>query len=462
MRCILAMSINNIARLSLHHQRKIVMLIQEASDSAKEFPASSQDRIVATYLIETAFSLEQAAAVIAGEQSCGTFVSVPGETAELNELHRAQVIGITPLETVTSPSLEGATMPRAMTGSPKYQRGRIQISFPLHNIGPSIPNLLTTVAGNLYEIQQLSGIRLVDLELPAPFSRRYPGPAFGIEGTRKLTGVYGRALIGTIIKPSIGLTPEATGHLVRDLALAGLDFAKDDELNANAPYAPLSKRVAAVMGEINRVADKTGRKMMYAFNITGDLDEMRRGHDLVRDAGGTCVMVAINSVGFAGLTYLREHCDLPIHGHRAMYGAIARHPMLGIGFTAYQKICRLAGVDHLHVGGLNSKFYQSNEEVQQSINDCLTPLYGDYRVMPAISSAQWAGSAIDTYTAANSTDVLHLAGGGIIAHPAGIPGGVRSMQQGWEAAMSGTGLAKYAATRPDLQAAIEKFGQITA
>lgn len=418
-----------------------------------------QDRVIATYLIETAHTLEHAAEVIAGEQSCGTFVAVPGETAELKERHGARVVSVKALDIADMPSLEGATVPRSAGSRPKYQRGEVVISFPFENIGASIPNLLTTVAGNLYEVQQLSGIRLVDLELPAAFAKRYPGPAFGIDGTRKLTDVHGRALIGTIIKPSIGLTPEETRPLVRELALAGLDFAKDDELNGNAPYAPLAERVAAVMDEINRVADKTGKKMMYAFNITGDIDELRRGHDLVRDAGGTCVMVAINSVGFAALSYLRQHSELPIHGHRAMYGALARHAMLGIGFTAYQKICRLAGVDHLHVGGLDSKFYQSNAEVRQSILDCLTPLHGGYRVMPAISSAQWAGSAIDTYAATGTIDVLHLAGGGIIAHPAGIAGGVRSMQQGWEAAMAGAGLDEFAATRPDLKMAIEKFGK---
>lgn len=421
-------------------------------------PRAKQEHVVATYVIETAFPLDYAAEVIAGEQSCGTFVAVPNETAQLKERHSAKVLSVTPLETVASPSLEGSTAPQSPNAS-RYQRGKIVVSFPYHNIGPSIPNLLTTVAGNLYEIQQLSGIRLVDLELPVAFSQRYPGPAFGIEGTRKLTNVHGRSLIGTIIKPSIGLTPDETRPLVRELAMAGLDFAKDDELNGNAPYAPLAERVAAVMDEINRVADKTGKKMMYAFNITGDVDELRRGHDLVNEAGGSCVMVAINSIGFAGLSYLRQHSELPIHGHRAMYGALARHPMLGIGFTAYQKLCRLAGVDHLHVGGLDSKFYQSNAEVRQSILDCLAPMYGDYRVMPAISSAQWAGSAEGIYAATKTIDILHLAGGGIIAHPGGIAEGVRSMQQGWEAAMANITLAEYAEGRPELRLAIEKFGK---
>jgi ribulose-bisphosphate carboxylase large chain len=418
----------------------------------------SQDRVLATYLIETPHALEHAAAVIAGEQSSGTFVSVPGETNELKERFGAQIVRIEPLDAVPAPSLPGSKAPRSDTGRTEYRRGRVLISFPLHNFGPSLPSLLGTVAGNLYELQEVSGLRLVDLELPPAFAQRYPGPGFGIAGTRELAQVRGRPLIGTIVKPSIGLSTEALCNLVRDLATAGLDFIKDDELQADPPYAPLAERIAAVMREIERVADATGKKAMYAFNITGDVEHMLRGHDLVKKHDGTCVMININSVGFAALAHVRRHCELPIHGHRANFGAMARHPLLGIGFTAYQKLCRLAGVDHLHVGGFNSKFYESNEEVGRSINDCLTPMFGDYRVMPAISSAQWAGSALPIYAATKTVDVVHLAGGGIIAHPGGAAAGVLSMQQGWEAALAGATLEDYARSHPELRAAIDKFG----
>jgi ribulose-bisphosphate carboxylase large chain len=417
----------------------------------------NEERIIATYLIETPHSLDHAATVIAGEQSSGTFVAVPGETQELKQLYGARVESITPLEKAATPSLPGSKPPK-LVGAPEYQRGLARISFPFHNIGPSLPGLMSTVAGNLYELQELSGLRLVDIELPRAFAERYSGPGFGIEGTRKLAQVTGRPLVGTIIKPSIGLTNEQLRPLVRDLAQAGLDFIKDDELNSNPPYAPLAQRVPAVMAEIERVADNTGRKAMYAFNITGDLDDMLRGHDLVLQSGGTCVMVNVNCVGLAAVTHLRRHSQLPIHGHRANFGAMARHPLLGMGFSAFQKIWRLAGVDHLHVGGFNSKFYENNAQVGQSIRDCLTPLFGDYRIMPAISSAQWAGSAIDIYAATKTIDVLHLAGGGIIAHPGGTAAGVRSMQQGWEAAIAGVPLADYAKTRPELRDAITKFG----
>jgi len=418
----------------------------------------SQQEVLATYLIETPHSLEHAAAVIAGEQSSGTFVSVPGETNELKERFGAQVRSVEALETVDTPSLPGSKAPRDNASATRYRRGRITIAWPLHNFGPSIASLIATLAGNLYELQELSGVRLEDLELPEAFARAYPGPGFGIEGTRRLAGVQGRPLIGTIVKPSIGLSTEALAKLVRELAQAGLDFIKDDELHADPPYAPFEQRVRAAMHEIERVADQTGKKTMYAFNISGDIDHMLRAHDLVKKLGGTCVMVNVNCVGLAALAHVRRHCELPIHGHRAFFGALARHPLLGIGFSAYQKVCRLAGVDHLHVSGFNSKFYENNEEVGASIRALLTPMFGDYRAMPVLSSAQWAATALPIYAATRTVDVLHLAGGGIIAHPGGTAAGVRSMQQGWEAALAGSSLEDYASTHPELAAAIQKFG----
>ncbi|WP_116061733.1 ribulose-bisphosphate carboxylase large subunit family protein [Cohnella phaseoli] len=417
----------------------------------------SEERVKAVYLAETPYSLERVAQIIAGEQSTGTFTAVPGETDALKERHAARVEAIEALEEADAPSLPGSKLPQGHDG--KYRRGYITVSFPLHNFGPSIPNLMSAVAGNLYELQELSGLRLVDLELPASFAGRYPGPKFGIEGTRKLAGVYGRPVLGTIVKPSIGLSPEELGKLVYDLALAGMDFIKDDELNANPPYFPLELKVKTVMEAVERAADVTGRKLMYAFNITGDIDELKANHDLVVRSGGTCVMVSILSVGLAGLAYLNSFSEVPIHGHRNQWGMLTRAPLLGFEFTAYQKLCRLAGADQLHVNGLNSKFYESNESVLRSIKACTTPLLGSYEAMPVVSSAQWAGTAPATYEATGSVDVMHLAGGGMLAHPDGPTAGFESMKLGWEAAVQGIPLSEYALSHPILQRAIDKYGK---
>jgi ribulose-bisphosphate carboxylase large chain len=300
---------------------------------------------------------------------------------------------------------------------------------------------------------------LLDLQLPAPFAEHYPGPQFGIAGTRRLAGVLDRPLIGTIVKPSVGLSPAQTAALVKTLAEAGIDFIKDDELQANSPHCPFKDRVAAVMRVVNELAERTGRKIMFAFNITDDFEAMLRHHDTVAAAGGTCVMISIHSVGLAATSELRRRSRLPIHGHRNGWGLYGRHPLFGVEFPAWQKLWRLAGVDHLHVNGLSNKFWEPDDSVVRSIKACLTPMFHPTdTMMPVVSSGQWGGQAPDTYRLSGTTDLLYLAGGGILAHPRGPAAGVRAVQQAWRAAVQGIPLVEYAARNPELMETLTRFG----
>src|SRR5690606_2246708 len=153
----------------------------------------------------------------------------------------------------------------------------------------------STVAGNLFELREFTGLRLLKLHLPAEFGA-CRGPKFGIAGTRAMTGVPDGPLLGTSIKPSVGLSPEQTAERVKELLEAGLDFIKDDELMADPPHSPFVERVDAVMAVVNAHAERTGRKPMIAFNVSGDVDRMRRYHDHVVSRGGTCVMASLHWV----------------------------------------------------------------------------------------------------------------------------------------------------------------------
>ena len=93
------------------------------------------DTIVATYLIETPFSVEQVAEALAGEQSSGTFLSVPGETDELKARFRARVIEIVPLESLSRPSLLGARSPANSPENREYHQARVTIGFPIETVG---------------------------------------------------------------------------------------------------------------------------------------------------------------------------------------------------------------------------------------------------------------------------------------------------------------------------------------
>ncbi|QRV17663.1 ribulose-bisphosphate carboxylase large subunit family protein (plasmid) [Haloterrigena salifodinae] len=416
-------------------------------------------RIRATYRIETPDEPEHAAEAIANEQSSGTFVEISTETDGLAERHGATVESITELEVVDEPSLPGSAPPAGAAESPTYTRAEVDLSYPVGNIGTSLQNLMTLIAGNLFVLKELSGVRLVDLSLPEEFAAAQPGPQFGIEGTRELLGVHDRPIIGSIIKPSVGLSPEETGDVVETLVEAGVDFIKDDELIASPPYSRVEDRIAEVMDPIHRHEAETGKTVMYACNVTGDVDEMLERHDAVKEAGGNCLMVSLRSVGLAGVQKLREESDLPIHGHRNGWGALSRCPQLGFSYEAWQKLWRLAGVDHLHVSGIRNKFTESDESVVSSAIECQTPIASDDdTVMPVFSSAQWAGQAHDTYESVGNTDLMYLAGGGIHGHPDGPRAGVAHLKQGWEAAMKGVPLDEYAETHDELRTAIEYYG----
>jgi ribulose-bisphosphate carboxylase large chain len=416
-------------------------------------------RFRARYLIETPFDPARVAEVMAGEQSCGTFTRVEGETDALRDRARAIVEAVEELEPADEPSLSNAWLHRRGVTGP-WRRARIEISFPIDNVGTNLATLASIVAGNLFDLGEVTGMRLEEIHLPAAYREGFKLPRHGLAGTRRLTGVARGPLVGSIIKPNVGLSAAETGELVGRLCAAGLDFIKDDEISADPLHAPLAQRIPAVMAAIRRHQDRTGKHVMMAFNITDETDAMRRHADLVAREGGSCVMASLNWCGFSAIETLRNGTDLVLHGHRNGYGAFSRHPLLGISFQAYQVLWRLAGVDHMHVHGLQGKFAQEDAEVIASARDCVTPLAGsDDRVMPAFSSGQWAGTAQPTWEAIGHDDLLFMAGGGIMAHPGGPAAGVTSIRQAWDAVARGEALPAAATRHPELQQALDFFGR---
>jgi len=413
-------------------------------------------RIEADYLIETAYPLEKAAEIMAGEQSSGTFRPVPGETPELKARAAARVENLKPLEAVQTPSLPGSGTP---SSGGNRQSALVTLSWPIENLGPSLPNLIATIAGNLFELKPFSGLRLLDVRLPRSFANAYSGPKFGMEGTRRLSGVEGRPLIGTIIKPSVGLSAEETGALVAQLCEGGIDFIKDDELQADGPACPFDDRVRAVMAAVNAAADRTGKKTMVAFNLTGEIDEMRRRHDFVLALGGTCIMASLTAVGMSGMIALGQHTELPIHAHRCGWGALTRAPALGWDYPAWSKLWRLAGADHMHVNGIANKFTEADESVIASARSLAEPLFetDPMRAVPVFSSGQTVHQARATLEAARSPDLIVTAGGGVVAHPDGVSAGVEAMRAAYDAASAGIDPATYAKDHPALKVALEAF-----
>ncbi|MCA0431829.1 MAG: ribulose-bisphosphate carboxylase large subunit family protein [Proteobacteria bacterium] len=413
----------------------------------------AQSFVTLTYLIETVGHPEKLAAKIASDQSTGTFVAVPGETEELKNRVAARVVALRPLPPLAVPSF-----PSAEAGP--FNRAEADIAFPFEAIGTDLAALMTIAIGGVYSIKGFTGIRIIDMKLPEEFGRAWPGPQFGIPGTRRLTGVAGRPIIGTIIKPALGLRPPETAALVKDVIEADVDFVKDDEKLMSPVYSPLEARVKAIMPTILEREQKTGRKVMYAWGISAtDPDEMMRNHDIVVKHGGNCAVININSIGFGAFAFLRRRSALVLHAHRNGWDILTRHPGLGMDFRVWQQFWRLLGVDQFQINGIRVKYWEPDESFVSSFKALAAPLFDAKDCpLPVAGSGQWGGQAPETYEKTGRTlDLMYLCGGGIVSHPGGAGAGVRAVRQAWEAAVAGIPLETYAKDHKELAQSIATF-----
>lgn len=407
-----------------------------------------------TYRLETDGDIAALADKIASDQSTGTFTELPNETEAVRARCAARVEDIRHLPAADTPAI-----PDADARGP-FRRADVVIAFPLEAVGTDIAALMTITVGGVYAVRGLSGVRVMDIDLPDAWAC-HPGPQFGVAGSRRLMGVAQGPMIASIIKPSLGLLPEETAPVVADLCAAGVDFIKDDEKLMSPAYSSLEDRVRAIMPVIRAHEDKTGKRVMYAFGISSaDPDVMMRNHDIVRAHGGTAAVININSIGYGGMSFLRKRSELCLHAHRNGWDILTRHPGLGMEFRAYQKIWRLLGVDQFQINGIRAKYWEPDESFVRAFHDVSTPIFApEDCALPVVCSGQWGGQAVETYRrTGGSLDLMYLGGGGVHGHPMGMAAGVRAIRQAWEAAAAGAELADYALDHPELAAALAKWG----
>lgn len=187
------------------------------------------------------------------------------------------------------------------------------ISYPAEAAGAEVPQLLNLLFGN---VSLVPGVRLVSVQLPASVRAWLPGPGFGIEGLRRLTGAVGRPLLASALKP-MGLSPRELASLARDLARGGLDLIKDDHGLAHQPFCSFEERVKRAAASI-READPT---CLYAPHLTGPAHRLLERAELARDAGAGALMVCPGLVGWDVLRLLREEIGLPLLCHPAALGS---------------------------------------------------------------------------------------------------------------------------------------------
>ncbi len=378
-------------------------------------------------------SMERAAEEIAKESSIGTWTSLSTMKARIAKKLKPSAY-----------SISGSTA---------------KIAYPpdLFEQG-SIPQLLSSIAGNVYGMNSLQSLKLEDIRFPDSYIKAFKGPRFGIKGVRKKLGVKGRPLVGTIVKPKVGLNEKEHAKVAYNAWLGGCDLVKDDENLTSMKFNSFERRLRETLKMRESAESETGERKAYMPNVTAETGEMLRRARLVKKEGGKYVMVDILTAGWAAVQTLRdEDLGLIIHAHRAGHAALTRMPQHGISMLAIAKLARLAGVDQLHVGAIVGKMHGSAEEVKGIVKGITEKCAGLEKVFPVCSGGLHPGK-VEALMRMLGKDIIIQMGGGAHGHPRGTIAGAKAARQAVEAALQGVPAGEYALMHEELAAAIEKWG----
>jgi len=354
----------------------------------------------------------------------------------------------------------------AMSGS------YVKIAYPqeLFEEG-SVPNILSSIAGNVFGMKCIKGLRLEDIKFPQKLLKSFPGPRYGIEGYRKILGVKKRPLVGTIVKPKLGLKTKDHARVAYDSWIGGCDLVKDDENLSSQKFNVFDKRAAKTLEMCDKAAEEVGEKKGYLINVTAESFEMVRRADLAKELGGKFVMHDIITAGFASLQTLRENTTLGIHAHRAMHGAFTENPDHGLSMMCVADFARMAGVDSLHIGtgigkmkGGVREVREIDEEIEQRVvkktKHRLAQNWDGLNSVFAVCSGGIYPGHIPYLVKNFGEDIIVQAGGGIHGHPAGTKTGAIAMRQAVDAVMAGEELKVYGRSHKELMDALEHFGKV--
>jgi ribulose-bisphosphate carboxylase large chain len=332
-----------------------------------------------------------------------------------------------------------------------------EISYPIELFeAGNMPNILSSIAGNVFGLKALRNLRLTDINLPKELVKSFSGPRYGINGIRTLLNVPERPLVGTIIKPKLGLKSADHARVAYEAWMGGCDVVKDDENLSSQKFNPFEERIEGTLELRDQAEAETGEHKMYMANITAETNLMLKRAEYVQDRGGEYVMVDILTCGWSALQTLRDQeFKLVIHAHRAGHATFTKNPNHGIAMRVIAKAARIIGVDQLHVGTAVGKMSETKEEVIQSI-DALKAENGLKPAMP-VASGGLHPRLVPALLEIFGKDVVIQAGGGIHGHPEGTVAGAKAMRQAVDAASKGIILEEYAKTHRELRIALETW-----
>jgi len=344
----------------------------------------------------------------------------------------------------------------------------VKIAYParLFEKG-NVPNILSSIAGNIFGMKAVANLRLEDIHFPDSILKSFKGPEFGVEGIRKFMKVYNRPLVGTIVKPKLGLNSSDHAKSAYESWMGGCDFVKDDENLSSQDFNRFDIRLAKTLKMLRKAEKETGERKAYLVNVTAETNEMLRRARLVKKLGGRYIMIDILTEGFGALQTLRDaNLGLAIHGHRAMHAALTRNPKHGMSMMVIADFARLIGIDSLHIGTGIGKLegkIKDIKEIEEEIEDKrvketmkrLSQNWGKIKPTIAVSSGGLHPGHVPFLIKNLGKNLVIQAGGGVHGHPWGSRAGAMAMRQAVDASMKKIPLKEYAKTHPELKAALD-------
>ena len=394
-----------------------------------------KDDIVCDFRIEPAkgISIKKAAEMVAGESSVGTWTDVVTMNPRIKAMG-ARIFQI--------------------------KGNMVKIAYPsiLFEEG-NMPQIMSSVAGNIFGMRAVKNLRLENIEFPASITKSFSGPSYGIEGIRKLLKVPKRPLVGTIIKPKIGLSEKEHAKVAYEAWIGGIDVVKDDENLSDQKFNRFATRIVETLKMRDKAEKETGETKVYMPNITAESDIMLRRANFVKDAGGRYLMVDIVTIGWSALQIVRKANDdlkLVLHAHRAGHAAFTKYPKHGISMRVVCQLARLVGMDQLHVGTVIGKMFETEEEVLQNCDALKSRIHGLKTVMP-VSSGGLQACLVPSLMKIFGNDVIIQAGGGVHGHKNGTTAGAKSMRQAVDAVLNNFTLKEYSKTHKELKVALQQW-----
>ena len=354
----------------------------------------------------------------------------------------------------------------------------VKIAYPIDLWEPrNAPQLLSGIAGNIFGMKALKGLRLLDASLPKEYLRHFKGPSQGMNGIRKIMKVAKRPITGAVPKPKIGYTAEEHAKIGFETWMGGFDIVKDDENLTSTKFNRFEERAKLLAKMRDKAERMTGERKSAFINITSETREMMKRAKILHDYGWEFAMVDVVTAGTSGVQTIRDVCadyGLAIHGHRAMHAAFDRVENHGITMYFLAKIMRMIGSDTIHTGTAVGKLVGSREEVSSVANmirssnvkaskNYLEQRWHKIKSMLPVSSGGIHPGIIPKILTILGNDIGLLVSGGIHGHPRGTRAGAVAAMQAVEASMKGIDVYDYAKEKKhkELKMALEKWGTAT-